>query len=74
MLQKDAKELGEQNNRKDEVQAKFSLALLTCTLPQAHKLSDQNSKKLNIKIREPYLTKWGYCKKITGNKAIHNEY
>ena len=74
MLKKDAGKLNEQNSRKGEVQAKFSLAPFTCTLPHAHELRDENSKKLNIKMGGWYLTKWGYCKKIIGNKAIHGEY
>lgn len=74
MLQEDAEKLNEQNNRKDEVQAKFSLAPFTCTLPHAQELRDENSKKLHVKMGVPYLKKWGYCKKMTGSKTIHAEY
>lgn len=57
MLQKDAEKLNEQNNRKDEAQAKFSLAPFTCTLPHTHEVRVENSKRLNLKMGGPYLTK-----------------
>lgn len=57
MLQKDAENLNERNNRKDEIQAKFSLAPFTCTLTHVQKPRDENSKKINIKMGGPYLTK-----------------